>query len=816
MPNSEMMNFDKFFHRMTGHLPHEYQKQLAELLVEDRLIRIPTGCGKTAAVIGAWLWRRQTDPEHTPTRLVYCLPMRVLVEQTRAVAVGWVRKAEVGTPVYTLMGGEIDENWEFDPEKPAILVGTQDLLLSRALNRGYAMSRYRWPVHFGLLNNDCLWVCDEVQLMGNGLGTTAQLQAFRQKWGTHGQTATWWMSATADREWLRTVDYEAAPQIRLIELSDEDKNGALRDVFRAAKPIDRINVLDRKTVEGLHRPATLTLVVCNAVGRAQELYDVLREKKASDNGQFSAEAVLIHSRFRPPDRKRNVQRLLVADKVLRGEEAESNEQDAAWLDRVKQGGLIAVSTQVVEAGVDLSAGTLITELAPWPSIVQRLGRCNRGGKQNGSALVRWVHLEGNQAGPYEAKQLEDARAKLEQLTDGGIANLEQFNPFPGKKATHVLRQHDLHGLFSTEPDLAGGFTDISAYVRDAEKDASVYVFWREKGADVQPAPRPNEICPVPLNEELRKFLKTHKATEWNGETEKWEVRSGNDVRPGMTLLLDRRDGGYNDELGWTGDERDKPTVEIISVRGPDAVASDPWSAGDWCLLTSHLRDAEAEAEGLVNGTSLAGSPEGRAVVLAARWHDVGKNHPRWRDAVPKSGQPDTGPWAKFRSPAGEVFRPGVRHEAASALYCFDKWRKGVQGWTALAVYLIAAHHGKVRTVLRSRKGGFATVFGVREGDKLPPLPGWLDAEFALNLDCRIFGATGEWVDGDEAFRMDSPSWVGMMAEVLGPEVSDDPSPNEVVPESEPRHLGPFRLAYLEALIVAADLRASRRPGAGGT
>jgi hypothetical protein len=48
------------------------------------------------------------------------------------------------------------------------------MLLSRALNRGYGMSRYRWPMHFGLLNNDCLWVMDEVQLMGSGLTTSLQ------------------------------------------------------------------------------------------------------------------------------------------------------------------------------------------------------------------------------------------------------------------------------------------------------------------------------------------------------------------------------------------------------------------------------------------------------------------------------------------------------------------------------------------------------------------------------------------------------------------------------------------------------------------
>ena len=69
--------------------------------------------------------------------------------------------------------------WDIYPEEDAILIGTQDMLLSRALNRGYGMSRYRWPMHFGLLNNDALWVMDETQLMGPGLSTACQLEAFR-------------------------------------------------------------------------------------------------------------------------------------------------------------------------------------------------------------------------------------------------------------------------------------------------------------------------------------------------------------------------------------------------------------------------------------------------------------------------------------------------------------------------------------------------------------------------------------------------------------------------------------------------------------
>ena len=67
-----------------------------------------------------------------------------------------------------------------NPERDAILIGTQDMLLSRALNRGYAASRFHWPIDFGLLNNDCLWVFDEPQLMaqrGEYVGPTRRTAA---------------------------------------------------------------------------------------------------------------------------------------------------------------------------------------------------------------------------------------------------------------------------------------------------------------------------------------------------------------------------------------------------------------------------------------------------------------------------------------------------------------------------------------------------------------------------------------------------------------------------------------------------------------
>ncbi|MHB2019807.1 MAG: DEAD/DEAH box helicase [Candidatus Xenobia bacterium] len=189
------MNYREFFHQATGRAPFPYQERLALEAWPD-VLDIPTGLGKTAAIVLAWLWKRREGLD-APRRLVYCLPMRVLVRQTYESVHLWLRNLGLQSPtVHLLMGGDGDQDWERAPEASAILIGTQDMLLSRALNRGFAQSRYRWPISFSLLNNDCLWLFDETQLMGVGVETGAQLDGLRQRFGCLLPTRSVWMSAT--------------------------------------------------------------------------------------------------------------------------------------------------------------------------------------------------------------------------------------------------------------------------------------------------------------------------------------------------------------------------------------------------------------------------------------------------------------------------------------------------------------------------------------------------------------------------------------------------------------------------------------------
>ena len=80
-----MVAYQDFFAVLSsGKTPHNWQTDLAaHSRCGNRLIRVPTGFGKTLGALSAWLWQRSQQQDNGwPRRLVWCLPMRVLVEQT--------------------------------------------------------------------------------------------------------------------------------------------------------------------------------------------------------------------------------------------------------------------------------------------------------------------------------------------------------------------------------------------------------------------------------------------------------------------------------------------------------------------------------------------------------------------------------------------------------------------------------------------------------------------------------------------------------------------------------------------------------------
>lgn len=777
------MEFQAFFHAATGRPPYAFQLAFASAPVLPDLLEAPTGSGKTATAVLGWLWRRRhgspAQQSEAGRRLVFCLPMRTLVEQTERAVRMWREKLGFveSLDVHVLLGGAVDDDWEGYPDRDAILIGTQDQLLSRALMRGYAMSRYLWPVHFALLNSDCTWVLDEVQLMGVGASTAAQLQAFREQYNVAGSTKTVWMTATLAEERLRTVDVRRP----LLQQPFRAEEEPLLRRLRATKQLSKATATSgkkgslgplAKEIAAAHEPGTLTLVIANRVARAQELHTLLAKDPSIEATR------LVHSRFRPADRRRIQEEALSG--AFRG---------------------VLVATQAIEAGVDLSAKTLFTELAPWPSLVQRFGRLNRAG-EHAVARAIWVDLDDNDAElclPYEPEDLALARSQLTALADVGPSSLAAVPKQREEPTLPVLRKKDLLELFDTEPDLAGHDIDVSRFIR-AVDDRDVQVAWRVIGkgppADDAPDLQRDELCSVPVHA-LAKLARNHKLWRYDGLRKRWaEVER---LCPGMAVVVDVAVGGYDAQVGFTGDKDDTPDALEQAGRLPDYDEADrlTYGAADYVTLQLHAEDtAEAMASMLEQlGEVVASFASRTELVDAARWHDAGKAHAAFQAMLTDALATDDprragGPWAKSdgyhraRNP-----RRFFRHELASAL----AWL--AEGKTDLGAYLVAAHHGKVRLSLRARPGeepppGAAKRFahGVHDGDILPTIDlggGVVVSEQPLSLACMELGGGGA-----------GPSWSDRMARVL-------------------EDLGPFRLAYLETLVRVADWRASqKRLGAG--
>lgn len=810
-------SFQDFFRRATGHDPYAYQTSLATSKTLPPLLDIPTGLGKTAGVIVAWLWRRFVgegskgkSPEElraqTPRRFVYCLPMRVLVEQTAANARQWIENlveanlipSEQIPSVYVLMGGEIDRDWDYWPERESIFVGTQDQLISRALNRGYSMSRFRWPVHFGLLNNDALWVMDEVQLMGPGLLTTVQLQGFREKIGAYGRPRSVWMSATLVREDLSTIDSPLAGKDRAevsLSLEDDLNNPAVRKRLESRKTLQRSEVvLEKKSqkayakalasqvkAEHVRSRGGLTLVILNRVNRAQDVMSALN--RLFKNKKDSPGISLIHSRFRQHERKR-------FDALLKRLAEEPSPKH------------ILIATQAIEAGVDISASTLITELAPWASLVQRFGRLNRYGEFKETRAL-WVDIlwkweekgkfksDPKLALPYDGHELDLSREYLLQLSDVGPSSLKPFD-VPSTGQIHpVVRYKDVLELFDTTPDLAGNDIDISQYIRDAN-NVDVSIFWREWEGRIPPsdlpAPAPEELCPVLLNA-ARDFLQDRTGWLWDGLERQWQRLHMTRLRPGLTLLLHSEAGGYDPRLGWLGKAARDPVepLELSQATPSEALDDDPVSeSAAHVTIATHSDSVVNELEHIVSGLNHNSFPS-QELLLAARWHDRGKAHFVFQNSVGKEEETENLVGAKndlwAKAPSLTVYeRPHFRHELASALALL------LAGRPHLAAYLVAAHHGKVRLSIRSLPGetmppqGKRFARGIWDHDVLPAVnlgAGVLAPEVMLTLEFMELGESEEY----------GPSWLERSLRLLD-------------------EYGPFRLGYLESLLRVADWRAS--------
>jgi CRISPR-associated endonuclease/helicase Cas3 len=396
-------DFPTFFRAVHGVDPFPWQTRLLRDRVSTgqgwpAVLDLPTASGKTAALDIALFHLAMeagaAETRRAPMRIAFVVDRRLIVDDAfaRAKKLQWalaLPQCEVTERVAAALrsfageqappllarrlrgGAPREDDWARTPNQPTILCSTVDQVGSRLLFRGYGISDRMKPVHAGLLGSDCLILLDEAHLAEPFRQTLASIAELR---GEDVVVAPW-----------RVVLLSATPGLPqaedLFSLDDDDRaHPLLAQRLGAAKPAALVEIAGKQGVAAETRrveeiadraigtlaelkrdiPSPAVGVVVNRVARARSVFERL-------SGTLPASKVmLIIGPARLADREKAV--------------IEDLQPIRTGATRSLATPLVVVSTQTIEAGVDIDFDGLVTEAAALDSLRQRFGRLNRAGR----------------------------------------------------------------------------------------------------------------------------------------------------------------------------------------------------------------------------------------------------------------------------------------------------------------------------------------------------------------------------------------------------------------------------------------------------
>lgn len=386
-----------FFKNATKYEPYPYQEKVFSLLQHGKsiVLRAPTGSGKTLAVLMPFLYHKGINNQQID-RIIYALPMRALAfdlyNSTKEIArnTGFKviedpeKRSNLGKEIcITIQTGELQNDHFFEGD---IIFTTIDQLLSSYLTIPVSLPDRLGNINIGAIIGS-LVVFDEVHLMEfqrSFLTATEMMNRFK------GLAQFFVMTATLTdptQIWLAKQIGAESVTCSIDELKSIPNYKERSRIYSFKK-----EPLSSDAVIKNHKQKTL--VLCNRVDRSQKIYSELKEKLKDRDIKIA----LLHSRFFKKDRSE-------IEKNLQGWFGKNSKSINAML----------VSTQVVEAGIDISCDTMHTELAPANSLIQRAGRCARY-EGKGSVFIYELEDPSNSL-PYVKNEVEATRKEVNDFQE---------------------------------------------------------------------------------------------------------------------------------------------------------------------------------------------------------------------------------------------------------------------------------------------------------------------------------------------------------------------------------------------------------------
>lgn len=406
--------------RLGDNKPYPFQRAVAA--VEQRVTLVEAGCGN-GKTLAAYLWARRHAEGR---RLMFCYPTTgttsagfqdYLLAQTELERALMHSRASADIE-QILSNGDLDEDEEalwaadvLDAWGKKVVACTVDSVLS-------LLACWRRALAATPLLARSAFVFDEVHSYDEHL--FGAFLAFLRRLRAPCLIMTASLS-DARRDAITAAVGSPVPVIH----GDPEMEGAPRYELRFGSREDA----EEAVADALERGEKV-LWVANTVRRATEAFD--RLVGAGRIGRTH----LYHSRFRYDDRVR------IQDEVI-----------GAFRE---DGPALVVATQVCEMSLDISASLLVTELAPFPSLVQRLGRLNRRARRPDSTCPAIV-VTPPRALPYTDEEMDLAAATVSEIAEQPTsqrdlaARLARMQDGPYEERTMPLLSPD--DIARTEPGM---------------------------------------------------------------------------------------------------------------------------------------------------------------------------------------------------------------------------------------------------------------------------------------------------------------------------------------------------------------------------
>lgn len=416
---------------------HDFQKAADDLGERALLI---SGCG-TGKTLAAWRWIRSQLGRRSASRVIFLYPTRGTATEGFRDYVSWAGGEDAallhGTAAYDLAGlfenpGDPRHGGDYHVAERLFALGYwPKRVFSATVDSFLAFMRNQYASLCLLpVLADSVVVVDEVHSFDKSMFSA--LERFLKFFDIPVLCMT--ASLPADRlEVLRDgCGLEVFPQ----------RKEAFEDLKKQAEaPRYQLATVAEEEAEHLairaYRDNKKVLWVTNSVRRCQRQALGLRSALGHE-----ASLLCYHSRFRLCDRRER------HTDVVRGFRRDVKDP------------MIAVTTQVCEMSLDLDADVLITEIAPVPSLIQRMGRCCRepipSSEREGKVFVYAPvdHM------PYEKEEVAEGTAFVEAMVK------------QQRRLTHADLGEYLAQMGVLDPFIEGsynGFLDGGPYAMSSEE-----------------------------------------------------------------------------------------------------------------------------------------------------------------------------------------------------------------------------------------------------------------------------------------------------------------------------------------------------------